>query len=78
MTREDVMAEAELCAMTYASRHGIDRAGRDCFDVERDTRVHLAEAAWDAGLEAGYAKGFGDALSDLFDWLDERIREVGE
>jgi hypothetical protein len=78
MTRGDIMAEAELCAMAYASRHGIDRAGRDCFDVERDTRVHLAGAAWDAGLEAGYRKGYEDALSDLFDWLDSRIREVGE
>lgn len=73
MTRDDVLAEAELCAMTYASRHGIDRAGRDCFDVERDTRLHLAAAAFDAGLEDGYRRGCEDALGDLLDWLDERM-----
>lgn len=78
MTYDEVRAEAELCAMTYASRHSIDRDGRDCFDVERDARVHLAQSAWDAGVEGGYRRGYGDALSDLFDWLDARIQEAGE
>lgn len=78
MTLDDVLAEAELCSMAYAQRHGVERHERDCFDVERDVRRHLAVTAFDAGLDAGYRRGYEDAAADVGEHMAAMLAALGD
>ncbi len=76
MTRDEIMAEAELCSMTYAHRHGIDRHHRDVFDVDRDARLHLAGMAWESAYAEGERAGYTAALEDVEGYLGDRLAAI--